>query len=47
LQSSVVGTSNDNATADVGMMEGRSETEAGACPRCITLYDKAEEYFVQ
>jgi len=30
----------------MGISEGSAETELGACPRCQTLCDKAEEYFV-
>jgi len=49
LQFCVVGASNGNAAvgkqvedmADVGIREGRSEIEAGACPRPKTHYDEA------
>ncbi len=47
LQSCIVGASNGNAEADVGISEETSDTEAGACPRCKTLYDKAEGYSAQ
>jgi len=47
LSSSMAGASNGNTEVNVGISEGSSETEAGACPRHEPLLDKAEEYFVQ
>jgi len=47
LPSCTVGASNGNAEVNVGKSEGSSETAVGACSRCQTLLDRAEEYFVQ
>ncbi len=47
LLSCTVVASNGNGEGNVGIDEGISEKEAGACPRHQTLFDKAKKYFVK
>jgi len=47
LPSSTVVARNGNTEVNVDRSEASSETEVGECQSCETLFDKAEEYFVQ
>jgi len=47
LSASMAVASNVNTVVNMEISEGSADTVLGACPRCKTLFDKAEEYFVQ